>query len=43
MNGLMFGGEGPMSRLSYFWDLVLNIMLGMGVMLSCLVLPLGKT
>jgi len=43
VNGLVFAGEGVMLGLSSFRDLALITMLGVGVMVSCLASPLGKT
>ncbi|KAL9180200.1 hypothetical protein ACHAXT_008170 [Thalassiosira profunda] len=43
VNGLVFAGEGTMLGLGQFRDLALITMLGVGVMISCLASPLGKT
>jgi putative MATE family efflux protein len=43
VNGLVFAGEGAMLGLGMFRDLALITALGVGVMISCLSSPLGKT
>ena len=43
VNGLVFAGEGAMLGLGMFRDLALITALGVGVMVSCLSSPLGKT
>ena len=43
VNGLVFPGEGAMLGLGMFRDLALITALGVGVMISCLSSPLGKT
>ncbi|KAL7548924.1 hypothetical protein ACHAWF_012192 [Thalassiosira exigua] len=43
VNGLVFAGEGTMLGLGSFRDLALITLAGVGVMVSCLASPLGKS
>ncbi|KAL7441574.1 hypothetical protein ACHAXH_010007 [Discostella pseudostelligera] len=43
VNGFVFAGEGAMLGIGMFRDLVVITALGVGVMISCLSSPLGKT
>lgn len=43
VNGLVFAGEGTMLGLGAFRDLALVTCIGVGVMVSCLASPLGRT